>query len=134
MNKVSTQTMIFLTVFLMAGFGYYRYSEDAYFESNNIKNGYVILGFESLLFIPCNTNEEWWLVNKSVSVVSSGYAALAKVSYQPIYMSVVGQTSRKGSYGHMGASVRELEIYEVLTSSAGKVESCELQDFWKKYL
>ena len=126
--------MLFLGLLLIASFGYYYSSKSAYYERNSVKSGYVVLGFESHEFVPCNGYEEWWLTDDSVTLLFENYRALTSRDYQPIFVKVRGEASSKGSYGHGGGSDRLFSIVEVLEASTEKKKDCELNGMWSSYL
>jgi hypothetical protein len=90
--------------------------------------GYYASGFEVSSFVPCDTNagagygNGYWLTGTpefydqySALVQSSGFDPIS--GYQSVYVRFKGELSPPGSYGHLGAYEREVNVTELLEMS-----------------
>ena len=68
--------------------------------------GQYSFGFEKSEFIPSGRHERWWL--------SGNIGDIEQRAISPVFVSVEGQLSEPGRYGHLGAYSRELIVKRVL--------------------
>lgn len=80
-------------------------------------------GFEVSAFQPCGTEAQWWVVGGD-SIVER-YTRLVQQSYSPVYVSLRGRAGPEGTFGHLGAYTRELEVDRVVEMRAARPGECE---------
>lgn len=73
--------------------------------------GTFAYGFETSALDPCGTSESWWVTNPEV--LAAQYASVASQSYERVFVSVMGEKSAPGRFGHFGAYSREFTVSEV---------------------
>lgn len=90
--------------------------------------GFYNAGFEVSAFIPCGSEEAWWITfhgNSSAGQeFSDRYAQLIDEEYEPIYVRLRGVRSDKGAYGHLGGYAREFELLEVIEMRHRREDDC----------
>jgi hypothetical protein len=84
--------------------------------------GHYSFGFETSSFDACGEDESWWVTGDLGEDVRE--FLLTDPAFEPdpafpvrsgrIYMELVGQLSRRGTFGHLGAFPREIRVLEVL--------------------
>ena len=74
--------------------------------------GFFRAGFEVEAFVPCGSTEQWWVLPPAD--LSQRYAQLGLAEYEPAFVAVDGILSAPGTYGHLGAYNRELEVTKVV--------------------
>ena len=87
-----------------------------------IHAGFYRAGFEEDGFSPCESGEEWWVVDGQE--LRARYAETAERDYEPVYAVVRGETGPRGAFGHLGAYDRELRVTEVLEVRAPREGDC----------
>lgn len=85
-------------------------------------SGHYSVGFEVSEFVPCSSDESWWLVGtpELMSQVQSDEPGRAPTT--PVFVRVRGELSGPGSYGHLGTYDRQLTVTEVL--EVGSEDGC----------
>lgn len=84
-------------------------------------------GFETSAFRPCGSNDPYWVIDDTQSLIDSTRPNGAEGSpTQPstVYVEVEGTLSPRGSYGHLETYDRELVVSRVLSVSATPPDSC----------
>ena len=82
-------------------------------------------GFEVSSLLPCGSNEAWWVGGTAYAELAARVRALygpGDLYAAQMFIRVRGELSPPGTFGHMGAYVRELsvtEVVEVLPLGAG---------------
>ena len=87
--------------------------------------GLYVSAFERSDFMPCNSNEHWWLQGSVYSMIEEFIKDNSLRSgdgdwnpNSPVYIEVVGSKSNKGMWGHMGAYQYKLNAMELVEVSA----------------
>lgn len=84
--------------------------------------GHYSHGFEVDSFVPCGSEERWWVGGGAD--IQSRYNAIAPAPYRPVYVELVGRVGPEGRFGHMGAYLRELEVAEVIVMRQASDGDC----------
>lgn len=98
-------------------------------ETRVLYSGHFSYGFETSSFVPCEGGEQWWVsggaaYSQFISDYSNAVAKDYKYKYEPAYAEVIGTITSKGSYGHLGAYDRELQVNQVVTVRAPSADDC----------
>ena len=85
---------------------------------SGVWEGHVTFGRGSSGFSPCGSKETWWVKSKGFSKTAEklqeDYNHIAQKPYEPVYVRISGEISRKGQYGRLGSYQRVLYVEEVL--------------------
>src|SRR5262245_15903691 len=73
--------------------------------------GFYRGGFEVSSFERSGSGDRWWVL--TVTDWSERYARLGFREYEPAFVAVDGLLSPPGTYGHLGAYTRQLEVTRV---------------------
>ncbi len=96
---------------------------------SGIWEGHVTFGRGGSSFNPCGSKETWWVKSKGFSKTAEklqeDYNSIAQKPYEPVYVRVSGDVSRKGQYGRLGSYQRVLYIEEVLEIRPKKDGDCK---------
>ena len=91
--------------------------------------GHVTFGRGGSSFTPCSSKETWWVKSKGFSKTAEKlqeeYNSIAQKPYEPVYVRVSGDVSRKGQYGRLGSYQRVLYIEEVLEIRPQNDDDCK---------
>lgn len=93
-----------------------------------VYRGHYTRGFEANGFVACGSDKGWWVEFASAEVSNDlnarvpGPSALER--YVTAYVVWRGTPSRKGSYGHLGASEREFRVEEVIEARLAGPNDC----------
>jgi len=91
--------------------------------------GYVTFGRGSSSFSPCGSREIWWVKSKGFSKTAEklqeDYNHIVQKPYEPVYVRISGEISRKGQYGRLGSYQRVLYIEEVLDIHPKQDDDCQ---------
>ena len=79
-------------------------------------SGHFEFDFEKQVFRPCGQREEWWAWGMP--------ADLQKSWGQRTFVTVEGELSGRGKYGHMGRYPRQLRVTSVLAEEPGDGRGC----------
>lgn len=79
-------------------------------------SGHFEFDFEKQVFRPCGQREEWWAWGMP--------ADLQKSWGQRTFVTVEGELSGRGRYGHMGRYPRQLRVTAVLAEEPGDGRGC----------
>ncbi len=93
---------------------------------SELRQGHILLGFETSVFQPCGDAEQWWLSGDTdvMREISAAYEALGPTTPARLYAEVRGVLSREGSYGHLGGYPREFHVTEVVLAHPETVGDC----------
>ena len=87
--------------------------------------GLYVSAFERSDYMPCNSDEHWWLQGSVYSTIEKFIKDNSLRSGDgdwnpnvPVYIEVVGSKSNKGKWGHMGAYQYELNATDLIEISA----------------
>lgn len=105
-----------LMVFLLVGCGGREADEGVY-------EGFLAFGFETSSFVPCATEENWWVIPNQQT--SDGYTAVSQQPYQAVFARLKGDVSEVGTFGHLGQYNREFTIREVVEIRPAGAEDCQ---------
>lgn len=81
--------------------------------------GHYSVGFEVSEFVPCGSDESWWLVGTAELVSQVQGDEPGGTPTTPVFVRVRGELSDPGSYGHLGAYDRQLTVTEVVEVGSG---------------
>lgn len=129
-----------ITIFLLLFF-----VTDVYAESCTMKHfgdsghgekmevrGYYSSSFEHSGFKPCNVNENiFWWVDAKEEVYSALEAEISKIksdrnsSNKSLYINAIACVSQEGSYGHMGAYKKHMEIIKLIKFNSPRKGDCK---------
>src|SRR5262245_39299657 len=84
--------------------------------------GFYRAGFEVSSFERCGSGDQWWVL--TVTDLSARYAQLGLREYEPAFVAVDGWLSPLGTYGHLGAYTRQLEVTRVPVIHAPSPGDC----------
>ena len=91
--------------------------------------GHVIFGRGGSSFNPCGSKETWWVKSKGFSKTAEKlqeqYNGIAQKPYEPVYVRISGEISRKGQYGRLGSYQRVLYVEEVLDIHPKQDDDCK---------
>lgn len=96
-------------------------------DTRVLYSGHFAYGFETSSFVPCEGGEKWWVSGGAAySQFISAYSAAVSddYNYESAYAEIIGVISDKGSYGHLGAYDRELQVNEVVEVRAASAGDC----------
>ncbi|NVK23211.1 MAG: hypothetical protein HWD86_11895 [Kangiellaceae bacterium] len=101
-------------------------------DSNTGYRGYLTEGFEWSYFVECDSQEKWWLKNtptmmdlrKKLSNKGVKFVYDMSQTNPTVYVSVTGQLSEKGQWGHLGQYPRQLAINKYQAYSMDKQDIC----------
>ncbi len=79
-------------------------------------SGVFEFDFEKQVFRPCGQREEWWAWGMP--------ADLQKSWGQRTFVTVEGELSGRGKYGHMGRYPRQIRVTAVLAEEPGEGRGC----------
>ncbi len=79
-------------------------------------SGHFEFDFEKQVFRPCGQREEWWAWGMP--------ADLQKSWGQRTFVTVEGELSGRGKYGHMGRYPRQIRVTAVLAEEPGDGRGC----------
>ena len=85
-------------------------------------SGHYSEGFEVDAFRPCGSEATWWVTEGDG--LRRRYRALASKPYEEVYVELTGRAGPVGTFGHMGAYERELQVEEVLTIRPATDRDC----------
>jgi len=90
--------------------------------------GFVTLGSGGDSFRPCGSRETWWVKSKgftkTLEKLKMQYKQVAERPYDPVYLSISGEVSKKGQFGPLGSYQRVIYIVEVLEIRPAKDDDC----------
>ena len=96
---------------------------------SGVWEGHVTFGRGGNSFNPCGTKETWWVKSKGFSKTAEKlqeeYNSIVQKPYEPVYVRVSGDVSRKGQYGRLGSYQRVLYIEEVLEIRPRQDNDCQ---------
>lgn len=96
---------------------------------SGIWEGLVTFGRAGSSFRPCGSREIWWVKSQGLSrtaeELETRYADYVAQPYEPVYVRIKGDVSRKGQYGPLGSYQRVLYVEEVLEIRAASERDCE---------
>ena len=78
--------------------------------------GHFEFDFEKQVFRPCGRREEWWAWGMP--------ADLQKTWGQRTFVTVEGELSGRGEFGHMGRYRRQIRVTAVLAQEPGEGRGC----------
>jgi len=85
---------------------------------SGVWEGHVTFGRGGSSFNPCGSKETWWVKSKgftkTAEKLQEEYQSIAQKPYEPVYVRISGDVSRKGQYGRLGSYQRVLYVEEVL--------------------
>ena len=83
---------------------------------SELRQGYVVFGFETSAFQPCGDAEQWWLTGDTdvMGELDRAFLAVDGTTSARLFAEVRGVLSREGNYGHLGAYPREFHVTEVV--------------------
>lgn len=94
-------------------------------SAQEVYKGLYVSSFERSDFMPCGSNEHWWLQGSVYSEIEEFIKENSLRSNDgdwypniPVYIEVVGKKSGKGEWGHMGAYQYEFNTTELVDISA----------------
>ncbi len=125
-----------LLVILLSVIGYYYASELPYPKSKletlegTLYKGYYAYGFETNNFMPCNSEEVWWVESNLPAIAKEADAEYKILPNSLYYIELGGEISAPGNYGHLGASDRELMIRVVKVAKLARDVICPANEFW----
>jgi hypothetical protein len=85
--------------------------------------GLLSFDFEVSSFLPCGSQEAWWVV--ATNELSQQYGALNIPPGQSAFSRLRGQRSGRGHYGHLSFYRYEFEVTEVVTLRPAQPADCE---------
>ncbi len=93
---------------------------------SELRQGHVVLGFETSSFQPCGDAEQWWLSGDTdvMGELGKAFTDLGGTAEARLFVEVRGVLSREGSYGHLGAYPREFHVTEVVEARLGQPADC----------
>jgi hypothetical protein len=100
-------------------------------EDETLHDGLVSFGFEVSAFEPCDSGVRWWITgsNTAYTELLDAYHSLGIPNYTRAFARLRGNPStKKGSYGHLGAYEREFEVTEVVEVRLHKPGECDLSE------
>lgn len=90
--------------------------------------GFATLGRGGDSFRPCGSRETWWLKSigftKTLEKLKNQYSQVAEHPYDPVYVRISGELSKKGQFGPLGSYQRVLYIEEILEVRARQDDDC----------
>jgi hypothetical protein len=93
--------------------------------------GHLTLGFEQRVFVPCGSQDQWWLEAEG-DIPGRLKKAGGPDAFKPELRGVVfflrgrGRLSGLGHFGHLGAFAKELTLVEVVELRAQGKSDCAL--------
>ena len=88
-----------------------------------VYDGFLAFGFETSSFVPCNSEENWWVIPNQQT--SDGYTAVSQQPYQAVFARLKGDVSESGMYGHLGQYDREFTVREVVEIRPAGAGDCQ---------
>lgn len=85
--------------------------------------GLYASGFEVEGFVPCGTEESWWVAGGEE--LRERYREVATRPYEAVYVVVRGEVGPEGRYGHLGAYPREIEVSDLVEIRPARPGECE---------
>jgi hypothetical protein len=85
--------------------------------------GLLTFDFEVSSFLPCGSQEAWWVV--ATNELSQQYGALNVPPGQSAFARLRGVRSGRGNYGHLGSYRHEFEVTEVVTLRLAQEADCQ---------
>ena len=102
-------------------------------SAEQIYKGTYVHSFEVSDFQECESGETWWLMGPAYPQIrervidiirlEDGYAYFPN---QPIYLEIKGTRSEKGSWGHLGGYVREIQAISITKIERRAPSNCEV--------
>jgi hypothetical protein len=96
---------------------------------SGVWEGHVTFGRGGNSFTPCGLKETWWVKSKGFSrtaeKLQEQYNGLVQKPYEPVYVRISGEVSRKGQYGRLGSYQRVIYIEEVLDIHPKTEQDCK---------
>ena len=93
-----------------------------------VYRGHYTRAFEANGFVACGSDEGWWVEFASTEVSNDLNARVPGPTglehAVTAYVVWRGTPSRKGSYGHLGASEREFRVEEVIEARLAGSDDC----------
>jgi hypothetical protein len=87
--------------------------------------GRYVHAFEASAFTECGRSESWWATFQAQHPSLDSAIANENLEGQTeVFLVVHGRLSDEGSYGHLGASTRELTVDAVHTVAVWNPDSC----------
>jgi hypothetical protein len=91
--------------------------------------GHYTMGLERSSFVPCGSNEDWWVEVKSERVADELTHRLARdgrVAYGiDAYVVWRGKPSERGQFGHVGRYDRTFEVRSVAVARPSAKNDCD---------
>ncbi|HHE72060.1 MAG TPA: hypothetical protein ENL34_07270 [Chloroflexi bacterium] len=91
--------------------------------------GFFTAGRTGRVFRPCGSRMAWWVQNPpfgdAADELDRRYQAIVSRPYEPVYVRIRGQASRKGQYGPLGSYQRVLYVEEVLEIREQREGDCK---------
>ncbi len=87
--------------------------------------GHYVSSFERSDFMPCGSDEHWWLHGNVSSKIRYALQQEADAwrSKVPVYIEISGTKSEAGNWGHLGAYRYEFKVTHLLNASlSGKCD------------
>lgn len=85
--------------------------------------GLYASGFEVEGFVPCGTDESWWVTEGEE--LRERYGEVATRPYEAVYVVVRGAVGPEGRYGHLGAYPHEIAVSDVVEIRPARPGECD---------
>jgi hypothetical protein len=92
-------------------------------DSEIESEGLLTFDFEASSFLPCGSQEAWWVV--ATDELSQQYGALNVPPGQSAFARLRGDRSGRGHYGHLDSYHYEFEVTEVVTLRQAQESDCQ---------
>lgn len=90
--------------------------------------GFVMLGRGGDSFKPCGSRETWWIkvkgFNRLLDDLRVQYNEVAEHPYDPVYVRISGEVSKKGQFGPLGSYQRVVYVEELLEVRTRQDNDC----------
>jgi len=90
-------------------------------DAGELYRGLYVGGFEHSDFMPCGTQERWWLQGEAYAQIQAAVTEKRRTPgntdwtlSSPVYVELRGSLSKPGRYGHMGAYSRQLNAQKLI--------------------
>lgn len=91
---------------------------DWHHSSERSWKGTYAWGFEESAFRACGSTTRWWVTSSdsevSEQLVNEHRQLTSDTMYQEVFVRFRGTLSERGTYGHVGAYERELDVTEIV--------------------
>ncbi|HNT77898.1 MAG TPA: hypothetical protein PKH77_23030 [Anaerolineae bacterium] len=90
--------------------------------------GFVMFGRGGDSFKPCGSRETWWIkvkgFSRALDELRAQYNEIAEHPYDPVYLRISGEVSKKGQFGPLGSYQRVVYVEEVLEVRTRQDNDC----------